>query len=215
MGANGAAALRSSPPPPSPGLGEGGSLPLLAMGSRFLSRRTPVGTQRGGFGVRPPALPCSSGSGMFAVQPPGPPPLGSEDLCKYAQDLPLCAPADPSPQPDLLWSVAGGGDPVSTARTVPLSRSGTEKCSAQTSLEDPLCPSSLPRILASDRFDGDTVYSPGYHYSHNADGALKPGSPPPPRHAGGSSAAPRLSGQPSPVASNVNDDGWSVVRPRF
>jgi hypothetical protein len=55
------------------GPGEGGSLSLPATGSCSLSRRSPVGTQRGGFGVRTPALPCSPRSGMCAVQSPGPP----------------------------------------------------------------------------------------------------------------------------------------------
>jgi hypothetical protein len=102
MGANGAAVLRSSAHPApvrrgalsrssrwdrAPSLGGLRSVPSAAV-SAFDHQS-----------FHAPLDPVGSRSNLQA-----PPPLGSEDPCKYAQDLPLCAPADPSPQPDLLWS---------------------------------------------------------------------------------------------------------------
>jgi hypothetical protein len=86
----------------------------------------------------------------------------------------------------------------------------------QAVLGDPHRQTSMPRILATEKAKGVADCSPDFQLSCKVEGALNSGNVWSHRRAAGLNVVPRLNGQePYPAASDVNEGGWSVVRPRY
>jgi hypothetical protein len=164
-----------------------------------------------GFPVRPAPLVLVSPEKIF----PSSQDQVREEFVKLVQDLHSQGNGHPIPHLDLRRAVLADGGTDTPSKMASNSRPRKEMRSVQDLNEDPPLQISQPRIPVSEKSKWSAACPPGSPHTFNAVGALNSSSVLSHQRAGGGDFAPCIDGRPKPVALDVNDGDWSVVKPRY